>query len=250
MVVLRYGAVGPDVARWQKVIGAEPDGHFGRVTEATTKVWQRAHGLDPDGIVGPVTWRSAEDRGALPHRAQPDTSVPVVRTPVLAGDYARAVILAWRKAYQIDPSKASVGVLWAQYMVETGGVHVYNWNIGNVKEIPGDGLPYQMLHGVWEIVGGERVNLEPPDRGTWFTAFPNLATAMEHHFGLLRRRFSLAWPHVLSGDPDGFARALKAQRYYTAPADAYAAGMRAHHAAWMRSKHFEAALVTLEEPGS
>lgn len=56
---LSKGDRGEDVARWQRIVGAAPDGTFGPRTEALTKDWQKAHGLTPDGIVGPITWRAA-----------------------------------------------------------------------------------------------------------------------------------------------------------------------------------------------
>jgi peptidoglycan hydrolase-like protein with peptidoglycan-binding domain len=56
---LRQGSVGPDVAAWQRIIGAKPDGIFGPQTTAMTKAWQSAHGLKPDGVVGPKTLAAA-----------------------------------------------------------------------------------------------------------------------------------------------------------------------------------------------
>lgn len=45
-----------DVKAIQQVVGVNPDGSFGVVTEAAVKNWQTLHDLKPDGIVGPVTW--------------------------------------------------------------------------------------------------------------------------------------------------------------------------------------------------
>lgn len=56
---LRAGNSGSDVAAWQKVVGARPDGDFGPLTEAATKRWQRAHRLDDDGVVGPASAKAA-----------------------------------------------------------------------------------------------------------------------------------------------------------------------------------------------
>lgn len=47
------------VARWQRIIGIEPDGQFGPATAKKTMSWQKAHGLVADGIVGPKTWTKA-----------------------------------------------------------------------------------------------------------------------------------------------------------------------------------------------
>lgn len=57
---LRLGSRGADVVAWQQVIGVEPDGAFGPLTDYATRAWQDLHGLTVDGIVGPKTWAVAE----------------------------------------------------------------------------------------------------------------------------------------------------------------------------------------------
>lgn len=54
--VLRKGSRGEAVKVWQRAIGVNDDGNFGKGTEAATKAWQSAHGLTPDGVVGRDTW--------------------------------------------------------------------------------------------------------------------------------------------------------------------------------------------------
>jgi hypothetical protein len=205
--------------------------------------------------------------------------VPVARTVVAMSEYARAVVRSWSSVSGDEPTKATVAVLWAQYMAETGGSACWNWNIGNVKKADGDGYDYIMLRGVWEAVAakeaerliaaglatldtrenhkravGSRVAVvfQPPHRATWFRAYPDLITAMQHHIAFLKRRFVMAWSHALAGDPDGFAFALKAGRdgkpgtfddYFTADAKAYARNMRPHFDAFMRSDVFDRAIA-------
>lgn len=53
---IRKGSRGEAVKAWQRVIGLNDDGNFGKGTEAATKQWQSSHGLKPDGVVGPDTW--------------------------------------------------------------------------------------------------------------------------------------------------------------------------------------------------
>lgn len=47
---------GSDVRELQLLLGEEPDGIFGGVTELSLMNFQLKHNLEPDGICGPVTW--------------------------------------------------------------------------------------------------------------------------------------------------------------------------------------------------
>lgn len=174
--------------------------------------------------------------------------VPILRTPITMDAFARALLGAWRAVLGQDPTKAQAGVLWAQYGVETGaGPFCWNWNIGNVKHVAGDGYDYIMLPGTWEMVNGKRVVFQPPDPATWFRAYPDLDTAMVEHFRFLHgTRYARAWEGVELGDCGVFARLLKAAGYFTADANAYAAGMRAHFNRWTQSSAFDDALAALE----
>lgn len=47
--------------------------------------------------------------------------------------------------------KRAAGVLYAHFAGETGdGLYCWNWNMGNVKHVAGDGFDYVSLRGVWE----------------------------------------------------------------------------------------------------
>lgn len=206
--------------------------------------------------------------------------VPVKRTVVTMREYIRAVIRAWKHADPGPCTKGSCAVLYAQYMIETGGAACWNWNVGNVKHVKGDGYDYHELRGVWEgvspvtagnliaaglatadnspdhakAVGPGRVSVlfQPPHPATWFRAFPNLATAMEDHLKTLAKRFAAAWPAVIAGSHGEFARLLKSRGYFTASAEAYAAGMaRPFHAAMQSTAYDDAMaeyLATLDAP--
>jgi hypothetical protein len=197
-------------------------------------------------------------------------NVPVTRTVASLSDYARAVVRSWWAVGRGVPPKAAVAVLFAQYMIETGGRACWNWNIGNVKKADGDGFDYIMLRGVWEGVPQQEairlvstgqatmdtseahkravaprvpVLFQPPHRATWFRAYPDLTRAMEHHLQFLaKRRYAPAWPHVLAGDVSAFAQELKRRGYFTASAEAYTTGMLPHFDAFMRSGAFEKAV--------
>jgi len=53
---IRRGDSGDNVKQCQTALRINPDGEFGRVTEAAVREFQRSKGLVPDGIVGPRTW--------------------------------------------------------------------------------------------------------------------------------------------------------------------------------------------------
>lgn len=202
--------------------------------------------------------------------------LPVKRTVVSLRDYARAVIKAWYASERGFPARVSVAVLYAQYMIETGGRACWNWNIGNAKHVDGDGYDYIELSGVWEgvhpfvaarlIASGEAredknpvhvaavgpnkvpIIFNPPHPATRFRAYPDLDTAMVSHLRLLKGRFAPCWPDVVRGDYRGFAHSLKAGRdgkedtaddYFTANADAYAKGMASHFALFCSSPVYE-----------
>lgn len=124
-------------------------------------------------------------------------------------------------------SRAAAGILWAQFAAETGrGVNCWCWNIGNIRW-SGDG-DYCMLRAVWEIIDGKRVVL--PDSGSKFRAFASLDEGMCEHIEFLStKRYAAVWPVVERGDPAGFAAALKARGYYTAPLAQYTASMVSLH---------------------
>lgn len=179
------------------------------------------------------------------------SQVPIQRTPIAMSDFARAVMRAWRADEGDIPSKASVGVLWAQHLIETGGSACWNWNIANAKVTPAQvasGVDWFDLPGTWEIIKGHRVVLPEGDPGRRFRAFPSLVEAMPWHLNLLKGRFAPCWPAVRAGDVSAFARLLKAGRdgkpntgddYFTASAEDYAAGMSWHYRKWMASTVYE-----------
>lgn len=202
-----------------------------------------------------------------------DKEVPPVRTAITVQVYTEAVVRSWHLVGSGVPPRGAVGVLWAQFCVETGGVHCWNWNLGNVKKVDGDGHDYHCLQNVWEgvspaeaqrlisrgearpdpssshakAVGPNQVSVlfNPPHPQTRFRAFENLTAAMEDHLVFLAKsKFSVAWPAVLSGDCLQFASAIKKKGYFTASAPEYAKAMERHFRAFMKSNAFDAGTGT------
>lgn len=204
-----------------------------------------------------------------------EEQVGVIRTVITPQGYARAVITAWKHVGEGIPEKQAVAVLYAQWMMETGGSACWNWNIGNAKHFAGDGFNYMCLNGVWEgvdpvtagnliaagrairdpspdhakAVGVGRVSVifPPPQPESRFRAFPDLATGMAQHLKLLHMRFAAAWPWILGGNSKGTAQALKTHGYFTADAGVYGAGMQGHFAAFMKTSAYDLALESVQE---
>jgi hypothetical protein len=201
-----------------------------------------------------------------------DILFPVTRTIVTMPDYVRAVVRCWPLVGEDIPLEQSIAVLWAQYMIETGGRACWNWNIGNAKHVKGDGHDYHMLNGVWEgvstavaqqliaagqavadpsadhakAVGANRVSIvfSPPHQATWFRAYKTLDAGMSSHLKLLAKRFTKSWPAVLEGDFVAFAHLLRSQGYFTASAESYAAGMRLPFNTLIASTTYEELVAT------
>ena len=59
MPTIKKGSKGTAVKIIQCIVGAKPDGDFGKETHSLVRQFQRDHGLKVDGIVGDNTWRVA-----------------------------------------------------------------------------------------------------------------------------------------------------------------------------------------------
>jgi hypothetical protein len=172
--------------------------------------------------------------------------VPTVRTNFSKVDFVKSLIKAWYRNYNVPPTKPQIGVIFAQWALETGsGTYCWNNNVGNVKAVdsPNATIEYCALHGVWEIVNGKKVILSPEHPGAWFRSFRTLDEGVEFHMGLLRnRRYKIAWTAVEQGDPALFAKLLKQQGYYTAPEADYVRAMQYHFLRFMRDGLYETAM--------
>jgi len=181
--------------------------------------------------------------------------VEIVQTPITMFNFALGAIQAWFGLHGLEsptpPSKDQIGVLWAQYGIETGaGPWCWNFNIGNVKHVKGDGHNYVMLHKVWEVVKGQRVVFEPPHPATWFRAYESMNEGMAEHLLFLKEKYAPAWEGVLEGDCHKFALLARQYGYYTAPLQNYTNGMLAHFYNWINSVWFEEAMRQFENEPS
>lgn len=179
------------------------------------------------------------------------------QTPIEPKTYTRAVLAACDALGWPRLSKASVAVLHSQFIVETSGIHCWNWNLGNVKVTQAQidaGVDWIDL-ATFEYINGKKVWLPEGDTGRRFRAFDSLDVAMVDHLKMLReRRFKSAWPAVEAGDPVLFAHKLKEgpdgkegtrDDYFTAPVEKYAEIMKAAHARYMLTHAYALAVAEL-----
>lgn len=173
-----------------------------------------------------------------------DQLVPTVKTPVTPVGFARALLKVWPEA-----TREACGVLYAQYAVETGaGAACWNWNLGNVKYTRGWGGDYVALvrNREYDEKTQSYYETAKADPSSWFRAYPSFEAGMR---AFVLSKTTGQWkstkPFIERGDHAGYSAELKRLRYYTAPLDAYQAGMRTWFGRWMKMGAWEEAV----EPG-
>ena len=175
------------------------------------------------------------------------TELDAVKTPVSKQDLLLAIWQAWYQIFGEEPKKESVCILGGQWALETGwGKSMWDFNLGNVKSVEGDGQDYQFFGCGEELTfsAAERavsksplvrivktymkgnvkmasVWIEPKHPWCRFRAFDNLLEGAVDYVKLLNKRFQKSWPAVLAGDPVQFSHMLKLQHYYTADEATY-----------------------------
>jgi len=178
--------------------------------------------------------------------------VQTIRTKYTLNELIFGLVQGWYKKFDEIPKKESIGVLYAQNALETGGtVSMWNNNIGNVKFVANGGSidddkKYIMLANVWEIVNNKRVTFQPPHPATWFLAFSTLGDGVAHHLDFLRNnRYKKSWSAVEAGKPADFAHLLKVAGYYTASEADYIKLMNIYFNKFMKDTTYEKAVAEL-----
>jgi hypothetical protein len=152
--------------------------------------------------------------------------VAALKTPCMPQEVVGALAAVWPWVVNAPLTLATACVLAAQSAIETNEwKSCVQYNLGNFKW---DGKSAYCQFPTYEYVGGVRTLIRPPEPGCQFMAYADLQTGVRAWVVNLSRRWTLAWPCALAGDPDGFAQGLHDQKppYYTAPPAEYIAGMR------------------------
>lgn len=170
-----------------------------------------------------------------------------IRTICTRQEFVSASLRSWHELFNEYPSKETIGLIFAQYHLETGSKS-WNWNISNIKV--GKNLPkdtkYISLPGTWELINNKKVIFQEGHPQTFFRAFDTLAEGLKHHLHFLssKSNYKKAWL-ILGGsnpDPIQFAQALKSGGYYTASVADYSKGLKSIFNSFLKTKEYENAL--------
>jgi hypothetical protein len=141
--------------------------------------------------------------------------VPATRTPATTAEMVAGFTAAWAHLFDVVPKKEQLAVVWAQWALETGrGKFMVQYNLGNVKRVPGDGYSYYQIR-CNEIINGKIVWFDPPSPYTSFRAFPSLAAGCAEYLKFISRHYAAGWAAVQVGDPAQYGHALKLAHYFT-----------------------------------
>jgi hypothetical protein len=180
------------------------------------------------------------------------TLVPTVKTKYSVSEMIEGFVKGWHEQFNELPSKESVGVLFAQWSLETGqGGSCWNSNFGNVKcnvASADSSVKFCYLSNVWETnKDGEKVYYQPPSIQCAFRAFDSLEDGMAFYLGFIKNgRYASAWTAVELGSPEAFAHLLKVKGYYTAPEADYTKAMSYYFKIYMKDTTFEKVVATLQ----
>lgn len=181
-----------------------------------------------------------------------------IHTPASPGAIARALVVAWWRLLQTQPTDAAVRLLLIQIIFECGwGERLYSFNVGNAKSLQrsgdwcfrtcgelltpeaaadllrraqprsdGPGLNVELGDLVQTKAGLRRkVTLHPDHPGSCFRAYLTLEDGVQSHLAMMIDRFGEALELVPAGDIPAVGAALKRANYFTDDEDHYVGQM-------------------------
>lgn len=194
-------------------------GLWPHVTERVPQTWADRNGLSAFGAVAQV-------------------EVPHVMTPIAADEAAKLLAKAYRTVTGRSASVAILGLLLAQWALETGnGKSVHNWNFGNAKR--NSGSPYYTYFTAWEMVDGQRV-----DSRMAFAAYKTALDGAVAYIKVLKSRPNW-WNGLLTGNIESFNKGLSTNpKYYTADPGTYLSALKNRSATFLpQAKRYGATLI-------
>lgn len=141
--------------------------------------------------------------------------VEPTRTPLSAGEAARALAQAWENVEGEPPSPDTLAILTAQWSHETDrGRAMFNFNFGGIKGTSAQGLTTSLR--THEGFGENRRQIVDN-----FRAYSTATDGAADYISLLRRRYPEAVGAAKVGDAASFVGALKRRGYFTGDEVAY-----------------------------
>jgi hypothetical protein len=143
-----------------------------------------------------------------------------VHTPLNENELAFYLRLAWKKIYNIEPTKEQLCILWCHTSLETGrGQFIYNNNFGNIKKR--DNKTYTS-YKCNEIINGKAEWFVPYHPQTFFQHWDSPAEGAEAYLQFLSKpRYQEALEMLKAGDIIQYTSKLKKGGYFTANLDYY-----------------------------
>jgi hypothetical protein len=182
-------------------------------------------------------------------------------TPIALVDVQNQLLLQWETLGR-EPTRAAIELKLAHIKVETGLKYCHNYNLGNIKSVPGDGQCWQFFACGEEITKSELPKLEaqgpglvrvvkeytrkvttkqgeikivpmfsvriyPKHPGCRFRAYEDLAGGVGSQLRYLKQASHQdVLDALMTGDADVYCRALYTDHYYTADPNRYALSVR------------------------
>jgi hypothetical protein len=143
------------------------------------------------------------------------------RTPLDGPEAARHLARAWRETFGKDPSPRALGILWAQWALETGrGRSMHGNNFGGLKGVGPEGG--SAVLATREGFGSTETRIR-----SRFRAYETPEAGARDYVQTLADRYPEALAAAAKGDADGFVRGLEQRRYFTADPAEYRRGIGA-----------------------
>ncbi len=164
------------------------------------------------------------------------------QTPVNETEMTKAVIQAFTDMVGKAPTKDQVALLIAQNNLETGSrKDMYNWNVGNITHVDGDGFDYWEGKDWHYIKAPGSLKEQKQYYVAKFRAYPDLKSGVKDYLSFLKRRTGVR-NKILEADPIGFSKELKKSKYYTAHEEDYTRGIVSKVKEYNKNNSYEQAL--------
>lgn len=130
--VLSRGSTGSDVQIAQRLVGADPDGEFGPMTESAVRDWQGRYGVPASGVMDEATWAKAVQLGLVENRSGTTPPPPSTGASPLA-PYANTTLARGSSGEAVAALQRALGGLQAdgEFGPQTEqGVRIYQQTKG------------------------------------------------------------------------------------------------------------------------